>query len=714
MSYVLVAVSVFLAAQAPGGDFQPMQRPRRGAPAANLGAPPRQAQPQFQQAAPQQNFAQQQPAQSAAATTEPGFPDLPAADPYAEPTPVQSAPQAAQPPAAAPARQPRSSGSAAVTGPSANEPMQPVDNLPQRLRPPELIAEALENPKQGAVVGTPMTLAQAMVGTSDRNQQLAIAKAYWKLATAQAEYHWSLTQRDLLRDQTRSHTNQAGTLSARAAARADVRSAQLEVDRAQAELAALIPANAQKAAPLAVDRPHVGEYRTNFDEIFGNRPAPGRLRLVNRTLPVRRQAIDAHAEAIVAALDAVEATGEQFRTTGQGLATLLDSIELLKQERRAFIAEVRQYNLEIAEYAFAVAPSGAANQTLVSMLIRTTPPATAQDPGQPADPTQPQLRKTFRRPLEPGDGASLRTSTDSKRVTVRRQLGFPDAQPEESAPAVANLDQTWYATFLEITSQPQRVQKLGNLMHWDRNYSPEVGKPISLSAYLRDVPAPTRLAAIEAFWQAREKAAGLQLLYDQLEQLNALQPLALPRPGQEGLAEAAVRLQAARRSTRAGILDAQAELMTAQARLVEVLGRPVDANWLLPATPPQSGRYVVSIKARRGFAQGTRWAERIALEYDKLQHRGDALMQADAHRMQLLAEINEFGADRSAGERFTMVDKVLWAIHRQNQLGRGFLRDLTEYNMAIANYAILSQPETVSGEQLAAKLAIPRSTIRES
>jgi hypothetical protein len=690
MSYVLVAVSVFLAAQVPGGDFQPTQRPRRGAPAADLGEAPRQAQPQRSQ-------------QPAASTAQPGFPDLPAADPYADPYENQQ-------PAAAPVRGPAAPSSAAA------QPMQPVDDgqHPQRLRPPELIAEALENPKQGAVVGTPTTLAQAMAGVSDRNQQLAIAKAYWRLATAQADYHWSLTQRDLLRDQTRSQTNQPGTLSARAAARADVRAAQLGVDRAQAELASLIPPNPQRTAPLTVDRPHVGEYRTNFDEIFGNRPVPGRLRLVNRTLPVRRQAIDAHAEAIVAAMDAVEATGEQFRTTGQGIATLLDAIDLLKQERKAFIAEVREYNQEIAEYAFAVAPSGAANQTLVSMLIRTTPPVTAQDPRQPTDPAQPQLRRTFRRPLEAGDGASLRTSIDSDRVTVRRQLGFPDAPAEDQSAATVNLDQSWYATFLELANQPQRVQKLSNLMHWDRNYSPEVGKPISLATYLRDVPAPTRLAAIEAFWQAREKAAALQLLYDQLEQLNSLQPLAIPRAGQEGLAEAGVRLQAARRSTRASILDAQADLMTAQARLIEVLGRPADANWLLPATPPQSGRYVVSIKARRGFAQGSRWAERIALEYDKLQHRGDALMQADAHRMQLLAEVNEFGPDRSAGERMTMVDKVLWSIHRQNQIGRGFLRDLTEYNMAIANYAILSQPETVSGEQLAAKLAIPRSTIRES
>ncbi len=704
MSYVLVAVSVFLAAQAPGGgEFQPIQRGRRGAPAADLGSAPRSS--RSQQSQPLQAQPRQSPPQQAPSNVAPGFPDLPATDPYADPY--------ADTQPAASTRAPASS-----VGTATAQPMQPVGNQPpQRLRPPELIAEALENPKQGAVVGTPLTLTQAMTGTVDRNQQLGIAKAYWRLATAQAEYHWSLQQRDLLRDQTRSQTNQPGTLSARAAARADVRAAQLAVDRAQAELATLIPNVAQRTAPLTVDRPHVGEYRTNFDEIFGNRSAPNRLQLVNRTLPVRRQAIDAHAEAIVAALDAVEATGEQFRTTGQGLATLLDSIELLKQERKAFIAEVREYNLDIAEYAFAVAPSGAANQTLVSMMIRTTPPATAQEPQRNADPAQPQLRKTFRRPLDESrtpSGAVRQSVDESRRVVVRRQLGFPDSISQEPAQPNSNFAQAWYATFLEVANPPQRVQKLSNLMHWDRNFTAEMGKPLSLSAYLREVPPQNRLTAIEAFWQAREKAAALQLLHDQLEQLNALQPLAIPRPGREGLAEAGVRLQAARRATRAGILDAQAELLGAQARLAEASGRPANAAWVLPATPPQSGRYVVSVRARRGFAQGSQWAERIALEYDKLQHRGDALMQADAHRVELLAEITEFGAERQAGERLTMVDKVLWSIHRQNQIARGFLRDLTEYNMAIANYALLSLPEAVSGEQLAAKLAIPRSTIRES
>ncbi len=500
MSYVLIALTVGLAAQAPGAshDGQPFKPGRRAAPAAaapadwgEFGSSP-------------------QPAQKPA--TQPGFPDHSAA----EPTPPVD----------------RYRGNDEST-----ERLETIGAQPrQRLRPPELIAEALENPHQSALTGTPLTLSQALAKMSDRNQQLAVTKAYWQLAAAQASYHWALEQRDLLRDQTHSHTNHPGTLGARAAARADVRDAQLAVEQAQVELTNLIGPSDNRTAILTTDRPHVGDYRTNYESIFGNRPAPPRIRLVTRTLPVRRKAIDAHAEAIVAALDAVEATGEQFRTTGQGLPTLLDALAMLKQEREAFIAEVREYNLDIADYAFAVAPAGAAGRTLVSMLIRTSVPTTASDPNRAADPTEPALRKTFRRSLPSvGDGAR-HSSTDADAWTAYYQ--------QRGATAVDTRG--WYEGLLDVASPPVRVQKLGNLLHWDRNLSTDSGQPVALADCLRNAPVQNRMAVIAAFWRAREKAATVQLFQDEQEQLNALQSIAVPRPGFPFTPEPGVRLQAAR------------------------------------------------------------------------------------------------------------------------------------------------------------------------
>jgi hypothetical protein len=654
MKYAVIVISLCLMAQAPGSA--PIQK-RRGQ-AAPPAAPPQEVPSGGLGFAPDMEM---QPADPYQTTTEPA---------------------AAQP----------------------AEAMQSLGNQPrQRLRPPELIAEALENPKQAALVGTPLTLSQALSKARDRQQQLAITKAYWRLTAAQADYHWSLAQRDLLRDQTRAHTNQPGTLSARANARADVRTSQLAVESAQAELATLMGDTGDHAAHLASDRPHVGDYRTYYESLFGNRQPPARLRLVQRTLPVRRKAIDAHGEAIVAALDAVESTGEQFRTTGHGLSTLLDGIDQLKRQRQAFIAEVREYNVDIADYAFAVAPAGAGSDTLVSMLIRTSTPATAAEPDRAADPAEPALRRTYRPDAADGNQGALLNSSSAG-----------ESRTAYYAQAAEENDRGWYEALLDVASPPVRVQKLGNLLHWDRNLSADAGQPIGLAECLHDVPPQNRLAAIGAFWHAREKAANLQLLHDQLEQLNALQSLALPQPGEPGRAEAAVRLQAARRSTRAAILDAQVAFMTSQADLMQVLGRSQDANWIVPSTPPQAGRYQVAIRARRGYARGAKWAEKLGLQYDKLHHRADALMQADAHRSELLRTARQPDGQVGLDDQMSPLDRVLWALERENQLARGFLQDLTEYNMAIANYAILTLPETVSGDQLAGKLAIARSTVRDS
>ena len=672
MSYVFVALSFCLAAQAPDASntIQPVRPSRRSAPPADWADVGRPAQ------APRQA-----PADLGFPPDKPVGEEPPVVDRYQQRDPYEQDQRVQQPA-------------------EATEPLEAVGAQPrQRLRPPELIAEALENPKQAALTGTPMSLAQVLAKTTDRNQQLAITKAYWRLAIAQASYHWSLEQRDLLRDQTRSYTNQPGTLGARAAARADVRDAQLGVEFAQAELANLISGG--RTMPLASDRPHVGDYRTYYESIFANRAAPGHIQLVNRTLPIRRKAIDAHAEAIVAALDAVEATGEQFRGTGQGLSTLLDAIELLKKQREAFIAEVRDYNLDIADYAFAVAPAGAASQTLASMLIRKAEPA-ASDPSRTADPTEPALRKTFR--PKAGDGA-LRTSDEALEWSAYYQYD----------PASESDDRGLYEGLLDVASAPVRVQKLGNLLHWDRDLSAEAGQPLSLAECLRGVSSSERLAVIEKFWLAREKAATLQLYHDQQDQLSALQSIAIPRPGFPQTADTGVRLHAARRSTRAAILDAQIEFLTAQVELTQAIGRPLSGAWVLPATPPQAGRYRVSIRARRGASPGAKWAERLALEYDKLQHRADAVMQCDAHRAELVRLARSTDAVHDTTDnRMSPLDRVLWAVIRQNQQSRGFLNDLTEYNKAIAQYALSALPAGVSADQLAGMLAIDRSTVRDS
>lgn len=580
----------------------------------------------------------------------------------------------------------------------------PPGGAPRKLRPPELLTQALEKLQEGALVGTPLTLQAALARSTDRQQQLKIAQAYWRLCTAQADYHWAVDQRDKLAHYTRAHTNSAGTLSARAGARADVRDTQLAVAQAQEDLVDLMGTHAETSPPLASDRPHIGDFHTYYDTIFANRAPPPRIRLIHRTLPVRRQAIDAHGEAIVAALDALESTGEHFQKSGQGLATILATLEELNRERRLFMADVRDYNQEFAEYAFATAPAGADSKTLVEMLILTSP-RTGEAPSKGS-----RLRAA-------GSTASERGSAADALGREPREVQEQTSQYQHAGAAAAADEQGIYQGLLGVADRPQRVQRLANLLHWDRNLPPDAGEPTTLADCLRAVAPKDRLDVITAYWRTREGAARYQALNEQLEQLNALPSIAIELRDQPGMAEASVRLQGARRAAHAAVFDAQVALLESEFRLMQATGRRVDDSWLLPSTPPQSGRYLVA-GATRGDARARYWSEMVRLEHEKLEERTDAIIQADVHRAVLMNETRR-GADPGASDDALAdepmrLDGVLRAIRRQNQATLSFLKDLTGYNIAIAHFALAALPAAISSEDLVKKLVIARSTRRES
>lgn len=629
------------------------------------------------------------------------------------------------------------------------ERLAPLDSpARQKLRPPELIAEALETPRQGALVGTPMTLREALARTTTREQQLKIAQAYWKLCATQADYHWARNERDLLGQYTQQHTNLPGTLSARASARAVVRDAQLAVTQAQQDLADLIGMRSDASPPLASDRPHVGDYNTHFENLFGTRVPPARLRLIHRTMPVRRRAIDAHGEAIVAALDALEVTGEELRQQGEGMATVMASLEQLRQQRRAFIEDVSQYNQEIAEYAFAVAPATANGDTLVSMLIKTSPRAAAPAKGTRAEDPRRATRATFETEAVDRNRAAGReseaprfgtppaaepaaagpSSEEAPRYRDPRSQQPTEAPPEgESEPAenehtsnyqsesAAEADEVGMYQGLVSVEGPARVQKLSNLLHWDRNLPRDTGTPVQLVECLRGISPAERLAVIDAFWRARQQAARCQVLAEHLEQLAALPSIAIGMRDQQGMAEVTVRVQAARKAARASLVDAQRDLIAAEFDLTQAARRNLDGPWLLPATVPQGGRYIVSAgRPRRVDPRALHWGEVVRVSHERLAERADAIVQADVNRAQLTdgARQHARGEAGSADEPMRL-DSVLRAVSRQNRETLAFLQELTEYNKAIARFALVTWPEGTANDQLVKKLVIARSTRRD-
>lgn len=659
MNLMTLIVSALLVAQAGEPDrYAPRVQPTR------KGAPPAQVEP----------------------------PDGFSAPPSDAETPPATAPAETEPPAEPPA-EPAHHAGVPRTHASAGE-TEPEAGGQKRVRPPDLVAEALEHPVEGALVGTPLTLQAALAHTNDRTQQLRITQTYWRLCTAQADYHWALNERELLKRFTESHTNSANTLAARATARAEVRDMQLAVAKAQQDLLEQMGTQGDAALPLASDFPHVGDYNTYYESIFANRTPPPRMRLIHRTLPVLRQAIEAHGEAIVRAIDALEGAGEGFEKSGHGLATVLLMLEQVKQERRTFMNDVRDYNQNIAEYAFAVAPPTADGRTLVSMLIRTAPKSLEPQRGVPQNATPGE--RTFHRevPREEDSGA------------VERSSLYQHEPTEERGP---------YQALSEVPDAPQRVQKLANLLHWDRNLPADSGKPTALADCLRNIPASSRPAVIGAYWRTRERAARYQAAADQQEQLNALPAIAISLRDQPGVTEASVRLQAARLAAKAAVFDAQAALLAAEFELTSAAGRRIDESWLLPSTPPQSGRYVVAHADTNPTASPAHQRSTIVhLQHEKLEERADAVIRCDAHRAAVVNEARQ-GAepDHLAPDEPMRLDSALRAISRQHRSVEAFLRDLTAYNIAIARYALGALPQDIPSDELVKKLVIARSTRRE-
>ena len=238
----------------------------------------------------------------------------------------------------------------------------------------DLLARSLIPPQDIALPGLPVSLQDALSRVLDRAGRLATARAYWKLSLCGAEYHWAIAEwRQLDATPTGRGAIDAPMLStARAAAQARALESQALVVAAQHELAEALGQSPQNL-PLTVDQPLVGPYRTHFETLFASRSAPGRLRSINKTLPLRREAIDVRTAAVQAAASAVHVAEEAYAKGQVPVQTLLAAQSELSRQRKAFVAAVRDYNLEIAEYALGVADPGTSNAVLVSMLTRTKP-----------------------------------------------------------------------------------------------------------------------------------------------------------------------------------------------------------------------------------------------------------------------------------------------------------------------------------------------------
>jgi hypothetical protein len=269
----------------------------------------------------------------------------------------------------------------------------------------QLVADAIALPTDGSITGRPISLLSAVAAVPDRARQLEAVHAYWRLVQAIGEYRYCHERQQRLARLKAAGGEAAGNeaadlRTAQAIAVAQLHEAELQATSAQHELAAKLDFPEVAPLPLPADRPLTESYRTRFAELFAERKAPDRLRMLDQTLPLRQRAVESHAAAVLAAEEALDAAIE-LQAGGQArLAGALHAMDAQVREQRAFIAAVCRYNDDIVDYSLAVIPPQTSPSVLVSTLIKQAWPI-GEAPANPANiPAQFQQAMTV-----PGVGA---------------------------------------------------------------------------------------------------------------------------------------------------------------------------------------------------------------------------------------------------------------------------------------------------------------------
>ncbi len=246
------------------------------------------------------------------------------------------------------------------------------------------------------------------------------------------QYHFCLDHAQELGRVKPAAGEPASLRLARASATAMLSQAELEAVRAQCELARLVRLPANAPLPLPADRPHVGPYRTNFQELFAGRTPPEPAPLTERILPIRRKAIDDQAAAVQAAEDAVVAAADELGSGRTDATAWIAASEELLRQQRAFIQSVCDYNRNIAEYGLAVVGPAMSPQALAAILIGPVQQAVVPATSVPADPRAVQpagaTEPIANRPRQP---------SQSQPTLAPSRDGWQKSEPTFAAPPAA-------------------------------------------------------------------------------------------------------------------------------------------------------------------------------------------------------------------------------------------------------------------------------------
>ena len=628
-----------------------------------------------------------------------------------------------------------------------------------RRTPPELVADALVLDDRSALAGSPLTLFEALSSSQDRLERVDVAHAYWHLAMAVANYRSLFDRCDRLAGLAVDPLDEAMLDTARSSAAAALSGAELAAVSAQHELAEAASLRPGSELPLTSDLPHVGPYRTYFDEVFSIRSLPDRTRLVDRRLQIRRRVIDVRATALVAAEEVVDAVEDAYASGRADLPAVLAAVDRWTEQSQALMKSVCDYNHDIADYALAVAGPETSASELVAMLIRhgsgaMVPAGSATGANEPftggprsiltnevkptnyqpiigtgtSAPRVPTLAppRELAQPIDTLRSTPTLPSAGSEAKAPSLMPDVPDAEPAKAidvdqplVPVAPNRSDTfgWRANrpvqggtaaaglYPGLINEEPAVQAklLSASLHWTETLGDDAGEPIELKDCLSVISATNRGGLIDDYWTACQRAAEYQVLRTKANLLDQLL-LSAPAEGEGSVRNAQrSRLTAAQTSARAELLEAQMNLLAAQFELTRWLGR-LDSPWLLPSTSPHSGPYLLKLDAQPPELVETWAVKRLAATIParsmSVQHHAAAVIEADSARAAVAAAYAE-------GTR--PVDDVLMSIDRQTTETLAFLATLSEYNKSIGEYALTVLPATVPGDRLVETLVVTQT-----
>lgn len=343
------------------------------------------------------------------------------------------------------------------------------------------------------------------------------------------------------------------------------------------------------------------------------------------------------------------------------------------------------------------------------MMPASDPPTPADAAAEPTDAPKPAREHSA------ANNSPVPLDAIAAHLPVERSA-FYAPQP----PAEASSPSTNYHALLAATPA-KRAQRLASLLHWDR--APELaavsGAPsaslMTLPELLGSIAPGSRLPAIDAYWVAREKLAGTQVIIEQMGLFDVLGPSVLERRGEPTGPLDMLRLRAAREAASADLQRSLAELLVAEFELTTIAGYAAHGSWIRPVTVPHAGGYKLKLESQNARIAGTpaiqRLAETVPGQHTVFTDRAAAVVMADEARATAIHDY-QLGAGS--------IDDVLATIAEEAGETHAFLAALTDYNQSIAEYVTTVLPSETPPAKLASALVLtgsgrsPRDAVERS